>query len=118
MLHPTVKEVAAFPLKHERFQDVPAAAVILNSTASKEDLRAHCDQVLGSKSPKVIGILDKFPTNSMGKVLKREIRKVFQKELDHVDTSPKPKKHKELSNSLKLWFKIPLNVGIVIVRDL
>ena len=52
MLHPAVKEVAAFPLKHTRFQDVPAAAVILNSTASREDLLAHCNQVLGPKSPK------------------------------------------------------------------
>lgn len=109
MLHPAVKEVAAFPLKHERFQDVPAAAVILNSTTSKEDLLAHCNQVLGLKSPKVIGILDKFPTNSMGKILKREIRKVFQKELDHVDKTPRPKKHQKPPNLLKLRFKIPPN---------
>ena len=33
MLHPAVKEVAAFPIKHEVFQDVPAAAVILIMTS-------------------------------------------------------------------------------------
>ena len=109
MLHTAVKEVAAFPLKHTRFQDVPAAAVILNSTASREDLLAHCNQVLGSKSPKVIGILDKFPTNSMGKILKREIRKVFEEKLKHVDNTPKSTPLSDVSNLLKLKFKIPPN---------
>jgi len=81
MLHPAVSEVAALPLKHPRFQDVPVAAVILRSSVSVNELHAHCKSILGIKSPRSIKILDKFPTNAMGKTLKREIRKLFEDEI-------------------------------------
>jgi len=81
ILHPAVSEVAALPLKHPRFQDIPVAAVILKSSVSTDELHAHCKAILGVKSPKYIKILDKFPTNAMGKTLKREIRKFFEEEI-------------------------------------
>ena len=75
MLHPAVKEVAAFPLKHEQSK-MCRRQRYFELHASKEDLLAHCDQVLGLKSPKVIGILDKLPTNSMGKYLSEKLEKL------------------------------------------
>jgi acyl-coenzyme A synthetase/AMP-(fatty) acid ligase/D-alanine-D-alanine ligase-like ATP-grasp enzyme len=88
MLHPAVSEVAALPLKHPRFQDVPVAAVILKYSVVTEELHAHCNAILGIKSPRVIKILNKFPTNAMGKTLKREIRKCFEDEITSSAQTP------------------------------
>lgn len=108
MLHPAVSEVAALPLKHPRFQDVPVAAVILRSSVSVDELLGHCKSILGIKSPKSIKILDKFPTNAMGKTLKREIRKLFEDEI----TSPTRAVHSSPSRSrfIEFQFSPPVQV--------
>jgi acyl-CoA synthetase (AMP-forming)/AMP-acid ligase II len=79
--HPAVCEAASFPLKHERFQDVPVAAVVLRMPADLEDLEKHCARVLGVKRPRMIRVLDSFPVNAMGKTLKRDLRAEFLKSL-------------------------------------
>ena len=79
--HPCVREVAAFPLRHSRFQDVPTAAVVLHSEANVEELHKHCQRILGSKRPHFIKIMERFPTNAMGKTIKREIRNQIQREI-------------------------------------
>ena len=108
MLHPAVSEVAALPLNHPRFQDVPVAAVILRSSVSVDELLAHCKSILGIKSPKSIKILDKFPTNAMGKTLKREIRKLFEDEITSstgaVNSSP------SRSRFIEFQFSAPVQV--------
>ncbi len=71
--HPAVEEVAAFSISHERFQDVPVAAVTLNKVISEEDLIRFCREPLGIKSPKRIFVVKEFPRNQMGKILKREL---------------------------------------------
>ena len=77
--HPAVKEVAAFPLKHERFQEVPVAAVTLNEAVTEKDLIEFCKTPLGIKHPKRIFILKEFPRNQIGKILKRELSSVIWK---------------------------------------
>jgi len=108
MLHPAVSEVAALPLKHPRFQDAPVAAVILRSSVSADELLAHCKSILGNKSPKDIKILDKFPTNAMGKTLKREIRKLFEDEITSSTgaTNPSPSR----SRFIEFQFSAPVQV--------
>lgn len=83
--HPTVREAAAFPLKHERFQDVPFAAVTLHDgasgaktdesakTAAGQALIEHCRRLIGIRHPRGVLVLDEFPRNPMGKILKREL---------------------------------------------
>lgn len=71
--HPAVREAAAFPLKHERFQDVPVAAVTLQGEASEDALIDHCKALIGIRHPHRILILEEFPRNPMGKILKREL---------------------------------------------
>jgi acyl-coenzyme A synthetase/AMP-(fatty) acid ligase len=71
--HPSVREAAAFSLRHERFQDVPVAAVTLTSEASEKALIEHCRNLLGIKHPKRVFVLEEFPRNPMGKILRREL---------------------------------------------
>lgn len=71
--HPAVREAAAFPLKHERFQDVPVAAVTLQGEASESALIDHCKALIGIRHPHRVFVLEEFPRNPMGKILKREL---------------------------------------------
>lgn len=74
MQHPAVSDAAAFPIKSQEFQDVPAAAVILREAVSAEELKRFCVERIGIKYPRTIRIVDSFPRNAMGKILKRELR--------------------------------------------
>lgn len=113
MLHPAVSEVAALPLKHPRFQDVPVAAVILRSSVSVDELHAHCKSILGIKSPRSIKILDKFPTNAMGKTLKREIRTLFEDEMTSSTGAINPSPSR--SRFIELQFSAPVKVDFASV---
>jgi cyanophycin synthetase len=77
--HSSVKEVAAFAVKHELFQDVPFAAVILNESVTEKDLIEFCKKLLGIKYPKRIFILKEFPRNQFGKILKRDLLSIVAK---------------------------------------
>jgi len=80
--HPAVNEVAAFALKHERFQDVPVAAVTLKQSVPEKDLIDYCKVPLGIKHPKRVFVLTEFPRNQMGKILKRELSAMVLKQQD------------------------------------
>ena len=89
--HPAVLEVVAFALRDGRVQDVPAAAVILrpnsrgaeggatgaasatNALPDEQALIDWCRPQLGYRHPRRIFILDAFPRNAMGKVLRRNL---------------------------------------------
>lgn len=71
--HPAVREAAAFPLKHERFQDVPVAAVTVHGEVSEDALIDHCRSLIGIRHPRRVYVLQEFPRNPMGKILKREL---------------------------------------------
>jgi acyl-coenzyme A synthetase/AMP-(fatty) acid ligase len=71
--HEAVAEAAAFALESELHQHVPAAAVTLRSSATEEQLLAFCRQRLGARAPQRIAIVDAFPRNPIGKIVKRDL---------------------------------------------
>ena len=71
--HPAVLEAAAFPLAHERFHQVPVAAVTLRRPTGVAELVEHCKATLGIKHPRKVFLIEEFPRNPMGKILKRQL---------------------------------------------
>jgi long-chain acyl-CoA synthetase len=79
--HPGVKEVAVFGIPHEKWGETPFAAVTLieGTTVPEEELKTWINQRVGAKFQRVSGvvIMEEFPRNVAGKVLKREMRKPY-----------------------------------------
>lgn len=71
--HPAVREAAAYPIAHPRFGDVPAAAVTLSAPVTEAELIRWCEARLGVKHPRKIRVLQDFPRNSIGKIVKRAL---------------------------------------------
>lgn len=75
--HPAVAECAAFGIPDDRWGEAVAAAVVLHEgrTADEAALISHLrDHLGGYKVPKKLWILDAFPKNATGKILKRALR--------------------------------------------
>jgi acyl-CoA synthetase (AMP-forming)/AMP-acid ligase II len=78
--HPKVFEVAVVGVPDEKWGESPRACVVLrpNENVSIEELVAWCDGKLARyKYPRSLFTLDALPRNSMGKVLRRELREQF-----------------------------------------
>ena len=76
-IHPAVAEVAVIGLPDPYWIERVVAAVVLKAgtKATEEELMAHArGRLAGFKTPKQIVILDEFPKNPTGKVLKRVLR--------------------------------------------
>ena len=73
--HPSVADVAAFPLRHPVHQHLPVCAVSLRSGSrlSMEDLQAYAVDHLGIKAPKKIFTLDEIPRNEQGKLVRSKL---------------------------------------------
>ncbi len=75
--HPAVADAAVVGAPDERWGEVCVAFVVLSSAVTEDELRAHCREHLARfKVPKAFHIVDELPRNSMGKVIKSEL-KVF-----------------------------------------
>lgn len=73
--HPLVLAASVVAAPHPKWQEVPAAFVVGRPGLTAEDLIAHARQRLGRfKVPKELYLVEEFPTNPSGKVLKRELR--------------------------------------------
>jgi acyl-CoA synthetase (AMP-forming)/AMP-acid ligase II len=76
--HPAVAEVAVFAIPEPRFGEVPAAAVRLRpgQQCEAETLREWINERVGAKYQRLqaLHIVDEFPRNAAGKVLKRILR--------------------------------------------
>jgi acyl-CoA synthetase (AMP-forming)/AMP-acid ligase II len=76
--HPDVVDVAVFGVPHEKWGEVPLAAVILRqgSTATAEALRDWINQRVDARYQRVaqVVIMADFPRSAAGKTLKRELR--------------------------------------------
>jgi len=73
--HPAVADAAVVGVPDERWGEVCAAFVVLSSPVTEEELRAHCrGQLARFKVPKEFHVIDELPRNSMGKILKSELR--------------------------------------------
>ncbi|MFF5225686.1 class I adenylate-forming enzyme family protein [Dactylosporangium sp. NPDC000521] len=73
--HPLVLAASVVGAPHPKWQEVPVAFVIGRPGLTAESLIEHARQRLGKfKVPKEIYLVDEFPTNPSGKVLKRTLR--------------------------------------------
>ena len=76
--HAEVAEVAVFGIEDQKWGEVPVAAVTLNpgGDVTAEELKAWINAHVGAKFQRVaqVRILDEFPRNVAGKILKREMR--------------------------------------------
>lgn len=78
---PQVKECAVVGVPDKEFGESVKAYVVLNQGArlAEDDVVAYCREKLASfKKPKFVDFLDALPKNTMGKMLKEELRKMHK----------------------------------------
>ncbi|KIF82500.1 class I adenylate-forming enzyme family protein [Noviherbaspirillum autotrophicum] len=82
--HPLVQEVAVFGIPHEKWGETPLAAVVLKERGliDAEALRDWINDRVSARYQRVsaVAIIDEFPRNAAGKILKRELRDAYWKE--------------------------------------
>ena len=79
MTHPKVAEVAVVGIKDDIYgEDIKAFAVLKpGEQATEEEMIDHCRQRLTRfKTPKSVQFIDAMPKNIVGKILKKELRKL------------------------------------------
>jgi len=82
LTHPKIEECAVIGVPDEEWGEEPRALVILKKgeTATAEEIMKHCRAELASfKRPRSVIFVDSLPRNSMGKVIKRELREKYGK---------------------------------------
>lgn len=78
---PEVKECAVVGVPDKEFGESVKAYVVLNPGAKlkDDDVVAFCKEKLASfKKPKFVEFIDAIPKNTMGKMLKEELRKMHK----------------------------------------
>ena len=78
--HPKVLEVAVVGVPDEKWGESPRACIVLRpgESLSIDEITGYCEGKLARyKYPRSLFTLDALPRNSMGKVLRRELREQF-----------------------------------------
>lgn len=82
--HPAVVEVAVFGVPDEKWGETPVAAVVLRSgeTIEPEALKHWTNSRVDAKFQRVsdVVVMDAFPCNAAGKMLKREMRDSYRRQ--------------------------------------
>ena len=79
---PQVKECAVVGVPDIEFGESVKAYVVLNGEfkLTEDDVTSYCKEKLASfKKPKFVEFLDALPKNTMGKIIKEELRKMHKK---------------------------------------
>jgi acyl-CoA synthetase (AMP-forming)/AMP-acid ligase II len=80
--HAAVREAAVYGVAHARWGETPVAAVVLKhpGAASAEELKAWINSQVAAKFQRVsdVVILEDFPRNVAGKILKRDLREKYR----------------------------------------
>ena len=74
---PGVRECAAFPVRSERFGDIPLLAVVADAGLDRDGLTAHCRRVLGMRAPRKIIEVEALPRGQFGKLARRALTERF-----------------------------------------
>jgi fatty-acyl-CoA synthase len=75
--HPGVVEAAVIGVADERWGEVCAAFVVLRGPVAEDELVEHCRARLARfKVPKSFHVVEELPRNSLGKIVKSELRQV------------------------------------------
>ena len=79
--HPAVQEVAVLGIPHDKWGETPLAVVILlkSESVTPEDLKKWINERVAAKFQRVhdVIIMDDFPRNVAGKILKRVMRESY-----------------------------------------
>ena len=78
--HPAVQEVGVIAIPHERWGETPMAIVVLRpgqTADSKELIEFTRGRLAHYKCPTAVTFADTLPRNASGKLLKREMRRLF-----------------------------------------
>lgn len=79
-LHPQVLEAAVFGVADELYGEALVAAIVARADASlcEDDIITHCrDFIGGYKIPRKVLFIPELPKNTIGKVLKNELRESY-----------------------------------------
>src|SRR5262249_14882124 len=82
--HPSVLECAVIAVPDPTWGEIPAALIVLRpgASATPEAIIATCQQRLaGFKIPKRVKFVDSLPKGGTGKILKRDLRDAYVREL-------------------------------------
>ena len=77
--HPAVVDAAVVGRPHHELGEEPVAVVTVKGKVSEAELRAFClERIAAFKAPVTIIVQEEMlPRNANGKILKRELRKMF-----------------------------------------
>ena len=76
--HPMIKECAVVGIADQKWGEVVAVALCSNEDLTLEEIQTwSLDFLSGYKVPRKLKILDKLPKNAMGKIVKPEIKNIF-----------------------------------------
>ena len=87
--HPAVAEVAVFGMPDAHWGEALVAAIVQRPghSVTTQQLIEHCrSRVGGYKIPKRVEFVSDLPHNPSGKILKRELRKVFSEKQTSVSS--------------------------------
>lgn len=82
--HPAVAMCAVIGIPHERWGEAVHAVIVVTpgSELTEAQVRAHCAaHIAGFKCPKSVSFVDALPLSAAGKILKRDLRQPYWKDL-------------------------------------